>query len=345
MRKVRVGVVGLGHNGVAHVEAHRRVGKSQVVAACDLNEQRLLETGSKRLGISRLYTSAQELCADPQVEAVSINTGDPFHLEPFLAAIGHGKHVLLEKPVANSTEQVEQIARAARGADPALKLAVGYVLRFNPLYEAIKAECDRGALGRIYYMEGDYVHNLLYQARQTDTRTGRNWYLEEEIPIVGGGSHPLDLLRWFCGRQVVQVSAYSNHVAFPAMASDDCQVALFRFEDGTIAKVAALYAPRCAMAPHYNLRVYGTMGTVERDTVALAADEDDVHPAFAPVRGERLGGHPFDAEVEDWIDSIVQDRRPRCDIFDGINSTAATLKAAESARLGSPLPVPVYGRP
>ena len=344
MRKVRVGVVGLGHNGVAHVEAHRRVGKSEVVAACDVNEQRLQEIGRERLGLSRLFTSAEELCADPQVEAVSINTGDPFHVEPFLAAVRHGKHVLLEKPVANSMEQIEQIARAASAADPSLKLAVAYVLRFNPVYEAIKAQCERGALGRIYYMEGDYVHNLLYQARQTDTRTGRNWYLQDEIPIVGGGSHPLDLLRWFCGHEIVQVSAYSTHVAFPAMASDDCQVALFRFDDGTIAKVAALYAPRCNMGPYYNLRIYGTRGTVERDTIALAADDEDVHPAFTPVAGERVSGHPFDAEVEDWIDCIVEGRRPRCDIFDGINSTVATLKAAESARLGTPLPVPVYGR-
>ena len=99
-----------------------------------------------------------------------------------------------------------------------------------------------------------------------DPLTGRNWYLENEIPLVGGASHPLDLLRWISGKEVRRVMGISNHVAFPAMTHDDCQVCLFEFEDGTIAKVAALYAPRCAVPPYNNLRIYGTNGTIERDT-------------------------------------------------------------------------------
>lgn len=338
---IRVGMIGLGHNGVAHAEAHRRVGKSEVVALCDTNPVRLKEA-SERFDISRTYRSAEELCAQADIEAVSINTGDPFHTEPFLAAVRHGKHVLVEKPLANSREQVETMVGAARAADPRLKLAVGYILRFNPVFEALHHLCRSGELGQVYYTEGDYIHNLLYQARQTDASTGLNWYLEHERPIVGGGSHPLDLLRWFSGAQVVEVSGYSNHVAFPAMKQEDCQVALFRFDSGAIAKVAALYAPRLKMAPYYNLRVYGTRGTVERDQVALARDEEDVHPALRPVAADRIAGHPYDREIEDWLDAIQEDRSPCCDLFDGANSTVATLIAAEAMALGKPLPVPVY---
>jgi len=150
-----------------------------------------------------------------------------------------------------------------------------------------------GDLGRVYYLEGDYIHNLLYQAEQTDPVSGRNWYLEQEIPLVGGGSHPLDLLRWISGAEVVRVSAYGNHMAFPAMHCDDCQVALFQFDSGAVAKVAALYAPRSEMAPFYNLRVYGTLGTVERDQVALSESPEDVHPPFRPVEADTgsIGGH------------------------------------------------------
>jgi len=193
-------------------------------------------------------------------------------------------------------------------------------------------------------MEGDYIHNLLYQAKQTDTLTGINWYLEYERPIVGGGSHPLDLLRWFAGAQVVAVCGYSNHVAFPAMKQDDCQVALFRFDDGTVAKVAALYAPRLGMAPYNNLRVYGTRGTVERDQVAIAKNAADVHPVLRPVAVDRIAGHPFDREIEDWLDAIREDRNSRCDLFDGANSTIAALVATEAMATGKTLPVPVFHR-
>ncbi|OPZ87043.1 MAG: hypothetical protein BWY76_00661 [bacterium ADurb.Bin429] len=124
------------------------------------------------------------------------------------------------------------------------------------------------------------------------------------------------------------------------MRHDDCQVALFRFADGSIAKTAALYAPRCGMAPYYNLRAYGTMGTIERDTMALAKDEEDVHPPFVPVDGERIAGHGYTPEIEDWLDAIRDDRAPRCPFADGANSTLAALRAVRAADEGREMTVP-----
>ena len=340
---IGVGVIGLGHNGVAHIAAHREVGLSEVVAVCDRNPQRLAEAADG-LGIRRTYESIDELCADPDVQAVSVNTGDPYHVEPFVATVRAGKHVLVEKPVANTVEQIAEMAAAAADADPTLKLAAGYILRFNPVFEAVHELCRSGRLGQVYYLEGDYVHNLVNQAEQTDTHTGVNWYLQMEKPMVGGGSHPLDLLRWFVGAEVIEVAGYSTGVAFPQMVEDDCQVALFRFDNGAVAKVAAVYGPRSEMVPFYNLRVYGTRGTVERAILALARDEADRHPAFVPIQAERVSGHPYAPEVEDWLRAILDDRPPRCDFFDGANSTAATLVAVEAMGQGSALPVPTYRR-
>jgi predicted dehydrogenase len=191
-------------------------------------------------------------------------------------------------------------------------------------------------------MEADYIHNLLYQAKQTDPVTGRNWYLDQEIPMVGGGSHPLDLLRWISGKQVARVWGYSNHEAFPAMANDDCQVCLFQFEDGTIAKIAALYGPRREMAPYYNLRIYGTQGTVERDTAALSTSPDEAHPAFKPVEAPRVGHHPYLPEIEDWLRAIQTNQPTRTPLEDGANSTFATLAAVRAIRDGGEVTVPVF---
>jgi predicted dehydrogenase len=340
---VRVGFIGVGHNGRAHIEAHRRLGLSDVAAICDANAA-LLEKVSRDLGISRAFHSAEELCAEPDIDAVSIHTGDPFHKEPFLTALKHGKHILIEKPLANTVEDVAEMVAATRAADLKLRIAVGYILRFNPVFEGVHELCRSGKLGKIYYLEGDYIHNLLYQAGQTDPATGVNWYLRFEKPLVGGGSHPLDLLRWFSGGNVIEAAGYSAREAFPAMREDDCQVALFRFDTGAIAKVAALYGPRMDMAAFYNLRVYGTLGTVERDTVAISKDADDIHPPFQPVMSARLSGHPYEPEIRDWLEAIRLERPPRCDLFDGANSTVATLVAAQAMAARAALPVPVYAR-
>jgi predicted dehydrogenase len=276
------------------------------------------------------------------VEAISIHTGDDDHREPFLRAAAAGKHVLIEKPLANTEQDICDMVAAADRASPRLKIQVGYVLRFNPAFEAIHRMVREGRLGRVYYMECDYVHNLLYQKGKTDPVTGHNWYLERELPMVGGGSHQLDLLRWFTGREVVSVQAGSNHLAFPEMRSDDCMVALFRFDDGSLAKVAALYAPRCARPPFGNLRLYGVQGTVERDQVAVAAGDDDVHPAFSPIEGVRVQGHPFEGEIADWLDAILYDRPTRTGLHDGANSTIAALCAVRAAAEGRAVDVPVF---
>jgi len=339
-QKVKVGIVGLGHNGMAHARTHAAVGKSEIVALCDFNQERL-EAAGREFGVDALYAD-ESFHEHPGMEAVSVHTGDYQHKDPFVKAVRGGKHVLVEKPLANSEEDVREMVAAVDEAAPGLKVQVGYVLRFNPVFERIRALAGDGSLGDVFYMEADYIHNLLYQVGQVDAVMGGNWYLDHEYPLVGGGSHALDLLRWISGKQVVGAQALGNHRGSPEMRHDDCQVGLFRFEDGTIAKIAALYAPRMAMAPYYNLRVYGTGGTVERDQVALSSGPEDVHPEFAPVEAERTGGHPFEPEVEDWLDSILEDRPPRTPLHDGANSTMATLCAVRAAAEGRPVEVPVF---
>ena len=339
-RKIKVGIVGLGGNGVAHIRAHMQSDISEVVAVCDRSQDRLHAAG-QQFGIPGLYTD-EKFYADPQIEAIGIHTGDNDHKLPFLKAVAAGKHVLVEKPLANSEQDVREMVEAAAAAGPKLKIQVGYILRFNPVCEAIREMVRSGQLGEIYYMEADYIHNLLFQANCHDPVTGQNWYLKHEIPIVGGGSHPLDILRWISGKEVIRVVGYSNHVAFAEMSHDDCQVGLFRFEDGTVAKVAALYAPRCAMAPYYNVRIYGTNGTIERDTAALSASQEDLHPAFKPIDATRPEGHPYLPEIVDWLEAILEQRNTRTPLYDGANSTMATLCAARAIREGTQVDVPLF---
>ena len=336
---VQVGIVGLGHNGMAHLRAHMTSDASEIVAVYDRNRD-LVEQACREFEIPKQYTD-DSFYDDPDIEAVSIHTGENDHKDPFVKAVEAGKHVLVEKPLASTEEDVHEMVEAATSADPELKIQVGYILRFNPVFEEVHRRAAAGALGHIYYLEGDYIHNLLYQAEQTDLLTGRNWHLEHEIPLVGGGSHPLDILRWISGKEVCRAVGYSNHIAFPAMKHDDCQVCLFQFEDGTIAKVAALYGPRSAMAPFYNLRVYGTLGTVDRDTIAISSSPEDLHPEFKPVVAERVQGHPFLPEILDWLDAIRENRSPRIPIWDGANSTLATLVGVRAIRERREIDVPI----
>jgi len=107
---LRIGIIGLGSNGVAHLRAHLQLGKSEVVALCDRDSGRLSEAVS--LTGARGFTDIGDFFAFREIEGISINTGDPFHAEPFVRAMDAGLHVLVEKPVANSEEDIRAMARA-----------------------------------------------------------------------------------------------------------------------------------------------------------------------------------------------------------------------------------------
>jgi predicted dehydrogenase len=341
MRKVKVAVIGLGSNGRQHAIAHAASSKSELVALCDRNESKLRLVGNE-LKVRKLFRDISEVLADPAIEAISIHTPDAVHKEPFLKALRAGKHLFVEKPLANTEADVLEMVEAAADAKRSQKIAVGFILRFNPVFKAIHDAVQAGQLGHVYYLEADYVHNLQRKKHEADSLTGHNWYLRDQIPMVSGGSHCIDLLSWIkhdCPKSVV---AYSNHFAFPELSNDDCTVALFRFGDGTVAKVAALWGPECPKPPFYNLRVYGTDGTVERDEFCVKGDHSGSPWTFRPVEAPRIPGHPYEPEIEDWLTAIIEDHPVRTTLQDGANSTMAALRAVQASREGKEMSIPLF---
>lgn len=337
---VRMGFIGLGGNAQAHITAHKANLRSHVLAVCDLSEERTARVG-KRFDVPYQFQDYGIVeCQD--IDAISIHTPDHLHAEPFVKAIEAGKHVFVEKPMGNSLEDLESMIAAVRRF-PEQKVLVGQILRFNPVFSQVKEIIDRGELGELFYLEGDYIHNLRYQASadRFNRDMGMNWYLEREIPMVGGGVHPLDVLRWFVGEPIVEVTGFGNHVAFPEMKSQDCQVALFRFSGGAVAKVACSYGCVSPYAFLNNVVVYGTRGTVSRDKICRESNPEE----FQDLGVTYAGLHPYEPEVEHFLDCILNDSGPLIDAFDGANSAAACIVAAEACRgQGASLPVPHYER-
>jgi predicted dehydrogenase len=196
--------------------------------------------------------------------------------------------------------------------------------------------------GEVFYLEADYVHNLHYQGsedRYNPHIGGINWYLSREIPMVGGGVHPLDLLRWFAASPITQVHGYGNNIAFPQMQSPDCMVALFSFASGACAKVASLYGPVGDMAPLYNLAIYGTKATFRQGRLMVGVAHDVETTDLSALSAV---GHPYEPEVAHFADCIINDRSPLVDAPEGANSAAACILAAEAIRSGRPQAVPDY---
>lgn len=338
---VTVAVVGLGHNGQAWVRGYQESPLAEVVGLCDLWPERR-QQAQATAPQARAYSSLAEMLEKERPQALSVHTPDHLHAEPFVQGLAAGCHVLVEKPMANSLADLDRMCEAARGSDR--KTHVGQILRFNPLFAEIKRLCAEGVFGELFYMEADYIHRLLVQAdpARINPHLGNlNWYLEHEIPIVGGGVHPFDLLRWYADSEVVEVCGYGNSIAFPQMKSSDCQVGLFRFASGACAKVTALYAPVCDMARFYNLALYGTKATF-KDGRLVTGEEGAFETT--DLSGLAPAGHPYEPQIEHFLRAILEDRPTLVDAFSGANSAAAVLTVARAIETGQKQQVPTYRR-
>ena len=262
MGKLKVGVIGLGWNGLLFCEKYTENPDVELVAVSDLNAERR-EPAAAKYG-TKIYTDA-EMMADKEIDVVSIHTPDHLHKEPFIMALEAGKHVFCEKPLANKTEDVVAMVKASRKHKDLVQL-VGFILRFGKYFETVKEWIDNGTLGEICYAESDYIHDLRYQQFM------EKWKVTEEVPMLGGGAHALDLIRWLvkdaCG-DIEEVSAMSHHISYKEMLADTNIATMYRFKSGAIGKVTTLYGSPTPRPFGFNLSVYGTKGSVVRDRLCL----------------------------------------------------------------------------
>lgn len=173
-------------------------------------------------GIPQCFTSAEALCASPEVDAVFITSPDAMHLGDCLLAISHGKAVLCEKPLAMNAAEARTIVGAAEEAG--VFFGVGQNFRFNHSVEWMREQILAGRIGRPQLAHAQYC----YPARSS----ARKWIVDPELatggPIADVGVHCIDTLRYLLGEEVVSVStlAHSDEFSGRVDAISTLQIAM-----------------------------------------------------------------------------------------------------------------------
>jgi len=191
--KVQIGVVGLGV-GRWHIESFGNVPQAQVVALCDVDEAKLKAT-SEQVNVDNIYASYEELCRDETVDAVSVCVPNVLHAPVSICALEHGKHVLCEKPLANSVENGEKILEAARKSDR--RAMVAMKLRYAREAQYIRGLVEEGRLGEIYYGFSTYLRDI-----KGIPKLG-GWFTRKSSSgggaLIDNGVHLLDLTWYLMG--------------------------------------------------------------------------------------------------------------------------------------------------
>jgi len=205
-RKLKVGAIGIGGIFKTHLGGWNASEHAELVAGSDVNPD-MLNTWGKENNVSKLYTNAMDLIADKDIDIVDICTPSSYHAPLTIAALEAGKHVICEKPLATTTEEIKRMI-AARDKSGKLLMTAQH-MRFNAQNLAVKAEIDKGVLGNIYHGRAWYLRR--------DQLPARPGFIYKKNagggPCIDIGVHVLDLSLWLMGNpKPVSVSGVSKKV-------------------------------------------------------------------------------------------------------------------------------------
>ncbi|MFN0199068.1 MAG: Gfo/Idh/MocA family protein [Planctomycetaceae bacterium] len=253
MNRIRCGVIGLGWFGEHHVDTLQQLPLADVTAVCTRRPDRLKEVADK-YGVPKTYTDYRDLLADRDIDLVTIVTHVDNHAEPTLAAIRAGKHVFLEKPMADNVADCDRIIGALKTTDKAFM--VGHVCRFDTVYALAKEEIEAGRIGKI----------LSIHARRNLAKWITETHLHKISALFGDGVHDLDLMLWFTGAKPQSVYAVTSN-SRPHLPHDDIGWATFRLDNGAIAVIENVWClpENAPFAIDARMEIIGTEGAIYID--------------------------------------------------------------------------------
>ncbi len=176
---LRLGIIGCGKvTTMFHLKSIKELEEVTVAAVADLDRARMRDV-QRKAGAERGYADPKELLADPDVEAVAINTPPRFHEGLVLEAIEAGKHVLCEKPLAQTIEGCKRIANAQRGTGLVVLPVHNYA--FTPCLVAAQELIEKGEIGALQGIDVRFDNNLWSYGAKTDFRTKETYGIVEDI--------------------------------------------------------------------------------------------------------------------------------------------------------------------
>jgi len=204
MKKVKVGIIGMGFIGVSHIDAVRRIGYLELVAVAD-SDAELAKRKADEYNIPVCYSTVDELLADENIDVIHNCTPNHLHLEINSKAILAGKHVFSEKPLARTVEESQQMIDLLN-RHPNIVAGINFCYRMNPLVQDAKNRIAMGEIGKPYLVHGSYLQDwLLFE-------TDYNWRIEKEFSgdsrcIADIGTHWMDLAQVMAGSKITEVCA------------------------------------------------------------------------------------------------------------------------------------------
>ncbi len=312
MRTVNVGVIGVGAMGENHVRVYHKMEEANLIAVSDVSE-RALKKIEKKYG-AKGYTEYVDLLQNPDIEVVSVCVPTTFHHAVVMEAIKHKKHVLVEKPIAFTLNEAEEMISAAKEAG--VILSTGHVERFNPAVQKAKELIDDGVIGDIVSAFAKRVGPLPPRIKDVGVSI--------DLAI-----HDLDIMNYLFDENVTQVYGTMNS-SFDDSEFEDHAEIMVSFENESTGIIEVNW-----LTPYKRreLELTGTAGIISVDYIKQSIE---VYGKFAQdiqIKHEE----PLKCELKSFLNTVVEEKEPIITGEDGLKALKMVIAANKSSKAHRPI--------
>ena len=312
MRTVNLGVIGVGAMGYNHARVYYKLEEANLVAVSDVSERTLNKVAKKY--DAKGFTDYEDLLKDSEIEVVSVCVPTTFHHDVVMEAIKHGKHVLVEKPIAFTLKEAEDMIAAAKEAG--VILATGHVERFNPAVQKAKELIDNDVIGDIVSASAKRVGPFPPRIKDVGV-------------TIDLAIHDLDVMNYLFDEDVIQVYGTMNSILEKCEFEDHAEIMInFKNESTGILEVNWLtpYKRR-------QIEITGTDGIISVDYIEQSID---VYGKFAQdidIKHEE----PLKEELRSFLNAVVNGTEPEITGEDGLKALKMVIAATKSSREHKPI--------
>ena len=345
---MKYALIGCGRIATNHIKAVLN-NKLELVAVCDVlpeaMESLLAKHNLEKDPSIKRYTDYKEMIAENDIELISIATESGVHAEIALYCIEQGIHLIIEKPIAMSMADADEIIKKSK--EKGVKVSACHQNRFNISVQEMRKALEAGRFGKL-------SHGSIH------VRWNRNQNYYDQAPWRGkwasdGGSlmnqciHGIDLLRWMLGGEVEEVYGATRQQYHPYLEAEDIGMAVVKFKNGAIGTIEGTVNvyPQNLEETLYLFGEHGTakLGGKSCNNIDVwnFADETEADQKNKGLEEatSNVYGNGHTSLFADVIDAIQNDRTPYVSAVDGRNALEVVLSIYKSQKTGMPVKVPL----
>lgn len=311
MRKINVGVIGVGAMGYNHARVYYRLEEANLIAVSDVSERTLNKVCEKY--DAKGYSDYEDLLKDPEIEVVSVCVPTTHHHDVVMKAIEYGKHVLVEKPIAFSLEEAEEMIAAAK--EKGVILGTGHVERFNPAVQKAKELIENDVIGDVVSASAKRVGPFPPRIKDVGV-------------CIDLAIHDLDVMYYLFNEDVEQVYGTMSSILDKTDFEDHAEI-MVSFTNAT----GILEVNWLTPYKRREIEITGTDGIISVDYIEQSIEVFGKFAQDINIKHEE----PLKEELKSFLEAVDEGKDPVITGEDGLNALKMVIAASKSSRAHKPI--------